>query len=183
MSRPLRRWLGALLAVASALALAALSQVPYTPAAAEQAVLRLSWRAPGVRVQNCRRLTDEEKAALPAHMRRDEVCEGRLLPAHLRVEVDGRVVVDDTVRASGARGDRPLYVFREIPLAPGAHALRVRFSRPDGGSGAAAPALHLDDTLALVPGEVALVTYDADAGALVVRTPGPAPGAVHPRSP
>lgn len=176
MRRTTRRSLAALVAAGAMLALAALSQLPYTPPAAGDAVLRLSWRTRGERVEECRRLSPEEIAALPAHMRREEVCEGRLLPSHLRVEVDGRVLVDDSVRAAGARGDRPLYVFREIPLAPGAHALEVRFARQGRGSAGSTPALlELSDSLHLAPGEVALVTYDADLRALVVRVPGRPP--------
>ena len=174
MSRPLRAALAVLLAAASALGVAALSQLAYTPPAAEEATLRLSWRARGERVEECRRLSAEEQAKLPAHMRREEVCEGRLLPSHLWVEVDRRVLVDDSVRASGARGDRPLYVFREIPLPPGEHELRVRFSRESRGEEGPVPAiLELSETLSLAPGEVALVTYDADLRALVARTPSP----------
>jgi hypothetical protein len=179
MSRALRLALAAVLAAASAAGVAALSQLAYTPPAAEEATLRLSWRARGERVQECRRLSAEEIAALPAHMRREEECTGRFLPSHLRVEVGGRVLVDDTVRASGARGDRPLYVFREIPLPPGTHDLRVRFAREGRGSAEATPALlELSRPLSLAPGEVALVTYDAELRALVLRTPAPAP--VHP---
>jgi hypothetical protein len=177
MSRPLRLALAAVLAAGSAAALAALSQLPYTPPAAEEATLRLSWRARGERVRECRRLPAEEVAALPAHMRREEECTERILPSHLRVEVGGRVLVDDTVRASGARGDRPLYVFREIPLLPGTHDLRVRFGRAEqGADGGAPPLLELARPLSLASGEVALVTYDADLGELVVRTPAP----IHP---
>jgi hypothetical protein len=174
MSRHVRWTAAAVVVVVSALALAALSVLPYTPPAAEEGLLRLSWRARGERVQECRRVSDEEQAGLPAHMRREEVCEGRLLPAHLLVEVDGRVVVDDTVRARGARGDRPLYVFHEIALPPGRHPVRIRFEREERQEGGATPALlELTQTLALAAGEVALVTYDTDLAALVVRTPEP----------
>jgi hypothetical protein len=198
MSRLLRGAAGAGLAVVSAVLLAALSQRPYTPPAAADAMLRLSWRVPGERVQECRRLSEEERERLPAHMRRDEVCEGRLLPSVLVVEVDGRTVVHDTVRGSGARGDRPLSVFRELALPPGAHAVRVRFERAeradgddhddgdehedrrqhedrlDPGTRRHTPArLSLDGRLEISAGEVALVTYDPDRRALVVRTPSP----------
>jgi hypothetical protein len=176
MSRPLRAALALLVAAVSAVGVAALSQLAYTPPAADEAMLRLSWRARGERVEECRRLSAEEQAKLPAHMRREEVCEGRLLPSHLWVEVDGRVLVDDSVRASGARGDRPLYVFREIPLPPGEHTLRVRFSRAGRGEEGAVPAaLELAESLTLAAGEVALVTYDADLRTLVARTPFPSP--------
>jgi hypothetical protein len=172
MTPALRAALGGALALAAGAGIAALSQLPYAPPAAEEAVLRLSWRAVGERVEECRRLSEEERAALPVHMRREEVCEGRLLPSHLWVEVGGRVVVDDTVRPAGARGDRPIFVFREVRLPPGEHAVRVRFSREDrGGDAPTPPLLELADTFALGAAEVALVTFDADRRVLVARTP------------
>ena len=120
--------LGGVVAVLAALALAALSQVPYTATGGE-AELRLAWRARVPRVEECRRLTPEEQAALPAHMRREEVCEGRVASYLLRVAVDGRTVRLDTVAGAGARGDRPLYVSEAIRLRPGAHDVAIAFTR------------------------------------------------------
>lgn len=181
MRRAVRRAAGVLLALAVTLGIAALSRVPYTSANGE-AVLRLSWRARSERVQSCRKLTEEEMAALPIHMRRTEECEGRVLPYHLRVEVDGRPLVSDTIHPAGAREDRPLYVYQEIPLPPGPHHLSARFIREDAGSdhecceeerSATPTRLELSESLGLRPGHVALVTYDPDLRSLVVRTPGP----------
>ena len=129
MSRAVRLAVGGLLAVAVTVGTAALSRVSWTPHSGDRALLRLSWRARSERVESCRQLSAEEQARQPAHMRQSEVCEGRLLPYVLRVELDGRVLVHDTVRASGAREDRPLYVFRELPVAPGPRRLAVSFTR------------------------------------------------------
>ena len=178
MRRVARYAAGALLAAAVAAGTAALSRVPWAPAGGDAALLRLSWRLRGERVERCRRVPPEELAKQPAHMRREEVCEGRVLPYVLRVSVDGRTLVDDTVHAVGARGDRPLYVFRELPLAPGAHRVSIRFDRADADSAPApdssraAPArLALDQAARLDAGEVLLVTYDDDRRALVPRRP------------
>ena len=204
----LRRTLGGLLAAGLLLALGALSRLPYDAEGADAALLRLSWRIRGERVQECRPLTEEERAALPPHMQREEVCEGRIAPYRLRLRVDGQELEASTVTAAGARQDRPLYVFREIPLPPGEHRLEVSFIRAGGeapvGSAAAAASvgdsprggdppptpvtgspgrgdapsttgadapreLRLEEDVMLAPGQVALVTYDADARALVLR--------------
>lgn len=173
MSR--RHLLGALLAVAVTAGIAALSRVPFE-AEDDGAVLRLSWRTRSERVQSCRRLSPEELAELPEHMRRTEVCEGRVLPYTLTVAVDGRTLVDDTVRGGGARGDRPIFVLRELPLAPGEHDVRVSFVRQgEAGSSAHAQAtparMEIRRRERLRAGEVLLVTYDPDLRALVTRTP------------
>ena len=143
-SRVTRVVIGGAVALAAALSLAALSQVPWT-ATAHEAELRLAWRARVPRVEECRRLTPEEQAELPVHMRRDEICEGRVASYRLEVRVDGEVRRRATVSGAGARGDRPLYVFETLPLSPGRHRVRVLFTRIDEGgatgSGTAANSL------------------------------------------
>lgn len=121
----------AFVAGAIAFAVAALSRVPYAAGDEEGAILRLSWRFRGERLEECRRLSAEELAQLPAHMRREVVCEGGVAPFLLSATVDSVAVAHDTIRASGARADRPLYVFREVRVAPGEHRLQVRFHRLD----------------------------------------------------
>ncbi len=152
-------------AVATA-ALAGLSQVPYAAATGEHGELRFAWRYRSETVEQCRRLTDDELAALPQHMRRDEICERRLQPWRLVVTLDGTPVADDTVRAKGAREDRPLYVFRQLQLPPGSHHLRAVFS-PIGVSSRAP--LEVDASVTVAAREVLLVTYDADADRLMVK--------------
>ncbi len=161
-----------------------------------RAVLRLSWRAPEGAVETCRTLTPEEAARLPAHMRRPEVCEETELPYLLRLAVDGHERLADTLQPAGARADRPVIVFREVELTPGAHEIEVAFTpvlatispsataRRVGGDAEGVEAegeaereagppgpLRLTASLRLAPREVALVTYDVGAGNLVVRRP------------
>jgi hypothetical protein len=145
-------------------------------------VIRLAWRARGERVRRCRTLTPDELAKLPAHMRQEEVCERAVLPYRLRVTVDGASAIDELVHAGGAREDRPLFVFRELSLAPGAHHITVAFERASGRDGEVegeaeddrvqrrepreSPVretphhLALDETVTLAPRAILLVTYD-----------------------
>jgi hypothetical protein len=171
-----RRVAGSAVALASALAIGALSGAPYTADRADYGIVRLAWRARGERVEQCRRLTTEELERLPAHMRQQERCEGRILPYRLHVRVDGARALDELVQAAGARHDRPLYVYHELPLEPGTHALAVAFAREgDVPAGAheeekGTPGrLALDTMVALSPRRILLVTYDDDARRLVVR--------------
>jgi hypothetical protein len=119
-------------------------------------------------VEECRTITPEELAELPIHMRREEVCEGRVVPFGLGVEIDERLVLADTIHGAGARGDRPIYVFREILVEPGTREIVVRFT-PLGGDDrdeGSAETETLRRTIRLAPSEVALVTYDDDRGEL-----------------
>ncbi len=163
------------LAVAVTLGIAALSRVPYSAASTEAALIRLSWRARGERVEECRRLSEEERRGLPPHMRQTEVCEGRIAPYRLTLQLDGQVILDDTVRGSGARHDRPLYVYREVRVAPGTHRLDLAFQRlgdapaEPSQAGTVPPRMELTATVKLAAGEIVLVTYDAEAERLRLR--------------
>lgn len=187
--RPVRRLAPPVLVTAlSALALAALSGVPYEAAGDGNAVLRLSWRTRVAAVRECRDPTEEELGRLPAHMRPDRVCDWEVPPHRLRVAVDGRVLENTTIEAAGVRGDRPLYVFREFSLPPGSHEVEIGFS-PEGpdahedgeagerrGSEGREPDEHPYETrsafhgrVEMAAGEVILVTLDPDLGRLVRR--------------
>lgn len=180
--RAARFAVAALVTLGGLVALGALTRVPYSPDEAT-ASLRLSWRLRAERVQECRVLSEAEQEALPAHMRRERICEGRVAEYRLRVELDGRVVADRVVRPAGARGDRPLYVLEEYRLAPGRHDLSVWFDRSQplaeaveievtedrAGRPAAPDSLRLDAAVTLASGDVALVTYDLATQSLVLR--------------
>ena len=178
---PARRVAGGLLAVGLTFALAALSQVPYSEHRADEALVRFAWRFRSDKVQRCRTRTPQELAKLPVHMRQPQACEGGLRPYRLVIEVDGTTRGDDTIRASGATADRPLFVLEEVAVAPGRHAVKVRFEplgsgergaglSSEGAGSVAPPPLLLDTVVTLGVRHVALVTLDTDRGILVLRT-------------
>jgi len=148
-----------------ALALAVLSRVPWAAVPGEDGELRLAWQYKSQPVEQCRRLSAEELAKLPAHMRRETVCERRLRAYLLEVTVDDTARIADTVRARGASSDRPLGVFAHVALAPGRHAARVMFSPIGGGH----EPLAVETTVTVAPRQVWLVTLDEERGRLAVR--------------
>ena len=177
----MRTGLAVLVALVATVAIGALSQVPYRVEDADQAWIRLSWRARTARIEECRQLTAEEIAELPVHMRREEVCERRGIPYRLRVALDGTEIEDGLIRGAGARGDRPIYVYRELRTTPGAHRLEITFEPriepADGGgemseSAPVAP-LTLTTDLDLAAGDIALVTRQEGEDGLVVRRTAP----------
>jgi hypothetical protein len=165
-----RSLLAGALALAIALVIAWLSQAPTTYARADDALLRLSWRVDGLRIEECRERTAEELEALAPHMRTPEVCVGGGADYELLVELDGAGVVHDTIRAGGARGDRPIYVYRDLDLSPGRYALRVAFGAllPDGFAVDGARVTHaFDGQVDVAPTEVVLITLDPVTSDLV----------------
>ena len=177
----MRKTLGSVLVVAAAATLAALAGVPYAAEPAQHAVLRLAWRARGERIRRCRRLSAQELARLPVHMRpaNEEVCERGSTPYRLRVTLDDALVVDELVRAGGAESDRPLFVFHELAVTPGVHHVAIVFAREEEDDikdhesaeeelenrqardlRETPRRLTLAETLAVAPRTIVLVTYD-----------------------
>ncbi len=174
----MRRGLAVLVALVATVAIGALSQVPYHVEDEEQAWIRLSWRVRTERIEECRKLTAEEIAELPVHMRREEVCERRGVPYRLRVTLDGNQVEDGLMRGAGARGDRPIFVYRELRTTPGLHRVEISFEpehedadqRSDGDLPSA---LRLATELDLAAGDIALITRPEGQAGLVVRRTAP----------
>ncbi|HET9333975.1 MAG TPA: hypothetical protein VFQ21_10390 [Gemmatimonadota bacterium] len=130
---PRARTAGAIVAALVMLGIGAASRAPWTASPADLALLRLSWRVQSETAEECRPLTEEEKADLPVHMQVPELCEARAIPYLLQVTIDGSEAVSDTVHGAGARADRPITIFREIPLTADRHDIRITFAPISGG--------------------------------------------------
>lgn len=174
-SQPAGRRLRRALQIAAATAcltlpLAALSRIPWTPPAASDAVLRLSWRMDVSGRQECRAATGAELAALPVHMRAPVICAADRASYLLITRLAG---VPDTaaVVRGGVRRDRPLVVLRESRVPPGEHAVHIQLRRQ--GDGADELLLELDTVLTFERGAVWLVTTDGEGDRLraVTRPP------------
>lgn len=127
--------------LAWALAASSAATVPWHESGAAE--LRLSWSARPERIESCRRLSDDELAARPAHMRQRVECEGRSATYVLHVTVDGAVLDSAVISGGGLRKDRPIFLLRDYAIAPGERDVRVVFSRREAG--AARDSAEVDD--------------------------------------
>lgn len=181
------RLLGALVAGAAALALAAASAIPLRANPTPHAMLRVAFSARPERVESCRTLSADELADVPQHMRQRVVCEGTTARYRLEVRHDDTLLVSAELRGGGLRHDRQLYVLRELRVPSGRATVEVRLSRIDTAAAPASAApsdgepsreadqrrrrmadevpatLVLRETVTLAPREVLLVTYDQGA--------------------
>lgn len=172
------RLAGAVVGLAAAWGMAALSDVPIVQPGARIGQLRLTWRARPERVEQCREQDAETLNRLPAHMRQPLICEGVHAWYQLDVWRDDTKVLSKAVHPGGLRQDRPLYVFEQLPVEPGSSHIRVTFTRqgPPSSPGTTAsnastrrqdelteavPAsLTYDAPLAFAPGQVRVISYD-----------------------
>jgi ferredoxin len=152
----------ALAAAVSALALAGLALGSGRPqgADADHAVLRLGWRLVGQVKERCRDLSPEELSRRPVHMRVPRECANEVLAYDLKTVVDGRVVVQKTVKSPGLRADRPLSVEEDVRIAPGEHEVSVTFAPHDGGR--AGKVLSLERRIHFDRGRVVLIASEND---------------------
>lgn len=97
--------------------------------AANDAALRISWSVRPERIEHCRRLSPDEIASRPEHMRRSVECEGRLATYDLTVIIDDSTVDASVVQGAGIRHDRPMFLLRDYHVAPGRHQVQVRLTR------------------------------------------------------
>jgi hypothetical protein len=70
------------------------------------------------------------------------------------VLLNGAVVVDEVIRAAGAREDRPLYVYEDLVVGVGTHEVEVTFIRE--GDGVGEPDAAADARGIWSPGRVAV---------------------------
>lgn len=163
MIRARRLALGGLLTAAVISGVAALSAWPaYRTVPDGVAVVKLSFTHGGER--NCRELTDEELAELPANMRRREVCDRRRPPVHVELEIDGEPAFAAALPPTGLSGDGPSRVYERFELAAGRHeiALRLRDTAEDRGFTHTA---RREVTLA--PGQSLAIDFEPEAGGFV----------------
>jgi hypothetical protein len=94
----------------------------------QSGVLKLSFSHGSDRKAGCRKLTSEELAALPANMRRKEVCPRRRPPVDVELKVDGELLLRQTLPPSGIAGDGPSRLYEKFVLPAGKHTIAVAMS-------------------------------------------------------
>lgn len=123
---PVRAGIGAaLLAVLVGVLVGVPSDFVYGAPRPPGSELVVTFKHPGRTDEACRILSAEEQAKLPAHMRRDRICERRRADVRLRVLVDGQPVAESVHPPKGIWGDGNSVAVVRVPVAPGSHTVAV----------------------------------------------------------
>ncbi len=121
---------------AVAVFIAYLSQNPvYQQVPDGMAQIKLSFAHGGARKIDCRRLTPQEIAKLPANERRPNTCTRERIPVHIQLTIDGEVLYDELLEATGLSSDGPSRTYRKFLVPAGEHTVTARLrdsKRPDG---------------------------------------------------
>lgn len=153
-----------LVSAALLFAVVAATRVPWSWSDDDRSIVRLSWRSPVSRVEECRPLTDAERQGRLLHMQRDSICVGRGVGFRLEVDIDEHPVVRSDLPGSPEGDERRLSVVRDLAVEPGRHRVSVRFTPLEGPD---AP-LELTEQIELTPRQIAVVTIED--GRFVVRS-------------
>lgn len=129
-------------------------------------VLRLSWSHVGEQIT--RKLTQDELDALPVHMRPpDGIAESTPVPYLLVVKIDGHSRIDEVVQPGGVKGDRPMYVLKNLELEPGSYEVDIQFYPAEDFS--EAKVYRMNRRIELDVGQIRLVDLESDRGELTLK--------------
>jgi len=173
-----RRILQIAVALAAMAGISALAHLPVGRVPVEGA-LRLALRTRTARIEICHDRTEEELAALPAHLRQVRVCEERPIDYRLAVRIDDVLLVERLVEHHGVRHNRPLVVDELLSVEPGIRRLEIRFEPPPVGLDdapdedlAALPRSTLAQSVAFSTGRIELVVLDENGALRLVAGDG-----------
>lgn len=137
--------------------IALLSTAAYQHLPADQATVKLSVRHAGQLISECRERTQEELAKLPPNMRAPLVCPRERSPLILELEIDGEVLISETLPPKGVHGDRRISVYHRLSVPAGRREVVVRMNdsvNVEGFNHQARASVNLD------PADVLLIDFD-----------------------
>lgn len=133
----------------------------------DKAQLTLSLAHSGKHVRECRRRSAAEIAALPPNMRKPLDCPRERLPVLVEVELDGRIIVRESVPPSGLFGDGPSQIYRNFVIPSGVYNLvvRLRESARDEGFD-----YQREASVVIAPRQRFVIGFRAEAGGFTFAT-------------
>ncbi|MCB1380364.1 MAG: hypothetical protein KDK89_18645 [Alphaproteobacteria bacterium] len=130
------------------------------------AQIKLSFRHGAQRVEDCRRLTPEEIAKLPAKERRPNTCSRERIPITVEFDLDGTQRYAAVLQPSGLSRDGPAETYRKFLVPAGPHRLVLRLRDSKRAEG-----FDYEKTLDvdLAPLQNLAIDFKADQGGFLLR--------------
>jgi quinol-cytochrome oxidoreductase complex cytochrome b subunit len=131
-----------------------------------QAMVSLTFSHAGQRLQECRRLTQEELMKLPPNMRKPTDCPRERHPVDVTFSVDGDVLYRETTPPSGLWNDGESTVYKRLSLVEGKHELFIGMR--DSGAGDAYD-FERRSVMNLAAGQHVVVEFEQVSQEFVIR--------------
>lgn len=131
-----------------------------------KAQIKLSFAHGAARKVNCRKLTSKEIAKLPPKERRPNTCTRERIPLYVQLLLDGKLLYDEHLIATGLSRDGPARTYKKIAVATGSHTITARLRDTKRTSG-----FDYESTqrVTLKPFQNLAIDFKADAGGFMFR--------------
>lgn len=150
--------------VAIAALVAASSRARVRINASGDALLTLAVRYVSQSEEVCRKASEEEKAKMLPHMRREEICERGKKESRVRLWVDGKEALDERVKPLGLRSDGVSVLLHSYPLTAGAHPVRVTLEQVKSSEGGSEGIAEFSQEIKFEGNRRYLIEYQSEAG-------------------
>ena len=139
----------------------------YTHLPPDETLIKLSFRHAGQIVGECRERSAEELAKLPAYQRKGgtTVCPRERADVVVELEMDGKQLYHEVLRASGLAHSSNANIYRRIPVKAGVHTLKARLKDHPGGD---FNYVH-EETITLAPGRIMVIDFKAATGGFIFK--------------
>jgi len=130
------------------------------------AQIKLSFAHGAARKVDCRKLTAQEIAKLPPKERRPNTCARERIPLHVQLTLDGELLYDDRLKATGLASDGPARTYRKFIVPAGPHTITARLRDSKRETGFDYEATH---EVTLKEFQNLAIDFKADAGGFQFR--------------
>lgn len=138
---------------------------PYVHLPPDKALVKLSFQHAGQRKEACRERSAEELAKLAPNMRAAQVCPRERAAIEVEISMDGKPLFAMTAPPTGLSRDGAATVYRRAAVPAGEHRFVAKLRDTATGD----YAFVVDRTVALKPGRVLVIDFDAKEGGWVFR--------------
>ena len=132
----------------------------------DQGLLRLSLQHSGKLLVECRQRSAQELAKMPPNMRTSADCPRERSPVAVRVELDGKPIINDSFAPAGLSRDGASAAYRRLPIPAGQHQLHVRINDDKKVPGYTH---EREFALNVKPGQIVLIDFQPELGGVVLR--------------
>lgn len=129
-------------------------------------LIKLSFAHGGKRKIECRRRSRAELQKLAPNMRKPMSCPRERLPVFVRLEIDGRVLLEQSFAPTGISGDGPSNVYVRYAVPAGRHTLDIGMRDSKRAEGFD---YSLRRTVDLAPRQNLAIQFRADLGKFVIE--------------
>ncbi len=138
----------------------------YTRLQPDEAMITLAISHAGERVEECRQMSPEEMAKLPANMRVAVDCPRERSPVNISIFLDDMPVIEREVTAPGLYSDQGVDIFQSVRVPTGEHHLYISMNdnvRVDG------PTHQHNQRVSLSPAQRLVIKFQSSIGEFKVK--------------